>query len=189
MNFQKLIIISAPSGSGKTTLVHHLLENCNRLEFSISCTTRLPRENEIDGKDYYFISPQEFKERANNQEFAEWEEVYNNNFYGTLKSEIERIWANEKAVIFDIDVVGGMNLKNSYPENSLSIFIMPPSVEELEKRLRNRQTESEEKIKMRVNKAEKELEFTQYFDTVLVNDDLKSSKEKILNLVNEFLIK
>lgn len=187
MNFKKLIIVSAPSGAGKTTLVHHLLEKVENIEFSVSCATRSPRENEIHGKDYYFISTEEFKKKIENQEFAEWEEVYEANFYGTLKSEIERIWAQKKAVIFDIDVIGGMNLKNLYPENSLSIFIMPPSVEELENRLKSRQTESEEKIKMRINKAEKELEFIKYFDKVLVNDDLENSKIKIVKLIQDFL--
>lgn len=183
----KLIIVSAPSGSGKTTLVKHLLKKVDKLEFSISCATRSPRLNEIHGKDYYFISPEEFKEKIKNNEFAEWEEVYNDNFYGTLKSEIRRIWERGKAVIFDIDVKGGINLKKLYPDNSLSIFIMPPSVEELENRLRSRKTEDEEKLKMRVAKAEKELTDAKNFDLIIVNDVLEISKQEILEKVNEFL--
>lgn len=187
MNSGKLIIISAPSGAGKTTLVKHLLENSEEIEFSVSCATRSPREGEIDGKDYYFLSPEEFKQKIENQEFAEWEEVYENSFYGTLRSEIERIWAKGKAVIFDIDVVGGINLKKMYPENSFSIFIMPPSVEELEKRLRSRNTESEEKLQMRVKKAEKELLLAPEFDKTLINENLDLSKVEMVELVSGFL--
>jgi guanylate kinase len=187
MNSGKLIIVSAPSGAGKTTLVRHLLENLSELEFSVSCATRNPRENEIHGKDYYFISADEFKQKIDNQEFAEFEEVYENSFYGTLKSEIERIWAKGKHVIFDIDVVGGLNLKKIYPENSLAIFIMPPSVEELENRLRNRNTESEEKLQTRIDKAEHELLLAPDFDTIIVNKDLKESQREIVDLVSHFL--
>lgn len=187
MNSGKLIIVSAPSGAGKTTLVKHLLEVSNELEFSISCTTRSPRENEVHGKDYHFISSEEFKQKVENQEFAEWEEVYTDILYGTLKSEIERIWANGKSVIFDIDVEGGVNLKKLYPENSLSIFIMPPSVEELEKRLRGRNTDAEEIIQMRVEKAEKELLLAPKFDVVLINSDLEQSKQEFARMVKEFL--
>lgn len=187
MKKSKLIIVSAPSGAGKTTLVKHLLDSMEEIEFSISCATRNPRENENHGKDYYFIKPEEFKNKIDNQEFAEWEEVYSDNFYGTLKSEIHRIWEKGKSVIFDIDVIGGINLKKLYPENSLSIFIMPPSVAELEKRLRGRETESEEKIQMRINKAESELELAKEFDIILVNDDLETSKKEILNLVSDFI--
>ncbi len=187
MNSGKLIIVSAPSGAGKTTLVKHLLENLDSIEFSVSCATRNPRPNEIHGKDYYFISAEEFKQKIENQEFAEFEEVYEGSFYGTLKSEIERIWAKGKSVIFDIDVVGGINLKKIYPENSLSIFIMPPSVEELENRLRNRNTESEEKLQMRIEKAEKELVLAPEFDTTIINKDLEVSQKEILELVESFI--
>lgn len=187
MNSGKLIIVSAPSGAGKTTLVKHLLKNLSELEFSVSCATRNPRENEIHGKDYYFISTEEFKQKIENQEFAEFEEVYENSFYGTLKSEIERIWDKGKSVIFDIDVIGGINLKKIYPENSLSIFIMPPSVAELENRLRNRNTESEEKLQMRIDKAEQELLLAPQFDTIIVNNDLEESKKEIVELVSHFL--
>ncbi len=186
-NKGKLIIVSAPSGAGKTTLVKHLLEEIPNLEFSVSCATRNPRENETHGKDYYFISADEFKQKIDNQEFAEFEEVYEGSFYGTLKSEIERIWAKGKSVIFDIDVVGGINLKKIYPENSLSIFIMPPSVKELENRLRNRNTESEEKLKMRIDKAEKELLLAPQFDKIIVNKHLEESQREIEELVVLFL--
>ena len=184
----KLIIVSAPSGAGKTTLVKHLLEEIPDLEFSVSCATRNPRENEVHGKDYYFISSEEFKQKIENQEFAEFEEVYAGSFYGTLKSEIERIWAEGKTVIFDIDVVGGLNLKKLYPDNSLAVFIMPPSVEELENRLRNRNTESEEKLQMRVKKAEHELLLASKFDVVLVNENLEVSKQEIEDLVKNFIV-
>lgn len=183
----KLIIVSAPSGAGKTTLVKHLLQENDQLEFSISCATRSPRENEEHGKDYYFITADEFKQKIKNDEFAEWEEVYTDNFYGTLKSEIDRIWAKGKSVIFDIDVVGGINLKNLYPADSLSLFIMPPSVEELENRLRGRQTESEEKVQMRIAKAEKEIALATEFDQILVNDQLELSKKAMVELIDQFL--
>lgn len=187
MNSGKLLIISAPSGAGKTTLVKHLLENLNAVEFSVSCATRTPREGETNGKDYYFISKEEFIQKIENDEFAEWEEVYEGSFYGTLKSEIQRIWAKEKSVIFDIDVVGGLNLKKLYPENSLSVFIMPPSVNELEKRLRARNTENEDKLRLRIEKAENELILAPKFDTIILNDDLEKSKKEILSLVSGFL--
>ncbi|HUH35753.1 MAG TPA: guanylate kinase [Moheibacter sp.] len=187
MNSGKLIIVSAPSGSGKTTLVKHLLETVEAVEFSISCATRSPRPNEIDGKDYYFISTEEFRQKIAQEAFAEWEEVYENNFYGTLKAEIDRIWDQNKAVIFDIDVVGGINLKKLYPENSLSIFIMPPSLDELESRLRNRQTETEEKLQMRIDKAEKELLMAAEFDTVILNDVLEESKKEMVDKIQAFL--
>lgn len=187
MKTGKLLILSAPSGAGKTTLVKHLLEVNPDLEFSISCTTRNPRNNEIDGKDYHFISVEEFKQKVENQEFAEWEEVYTQTFYGTLKSEIQRIWNNGKHVIFDIDVEGGVNLKKIYPENSLSIFIQPPSIEELEKRLRGRNTDSEEVIAMRVAKAEQELKLAPQFDQILINDTLDEGKEKLVAMVSNFL--
>lgn len=189
MNSGELIIVSAPSGAGKTTLVKYLLENIPHLEFSVSCATRSPRKNETHGKDYYFISTEEFKEKIRNDEFAEWEEVYAGNYYGTLKSEIERIWNKGNAVIFDIDVKGGINLKNIYPDNSLSIFIMPPSEEVLEERLRGRKTESEDKLRMRIGKARKEMEEAPKFDNILVNDDLNVSTAEIKDLVTEFLDK
>lgn len=183
----KLIIVSAPSGAGKTTLVHHLLQEIPDLEFSVSCATRKPRDYETDGKDYYFISAAEFKEKIKNDEFAEWEEVYKDNFYGTLKSEIKRILDRGHSVIFDIDVKGGINLKNQYPENSLSVFIMPPSEEVLEQRLRGRKTETKAQIKIRTDKAKKEMALAPEFDRILVNDDLKESKSAIISLVKDYI--
>lgn len=186
----KLIVFSAPSGSGKTTIVHHLLQFKElNLDFSISATSRDKRGKEIHGKDYYFISLKEFQKHIKNNDFVEWEEVYSNNFYGTLKKEIERIWALGKNVIFDIDVKGGLNIKSQYPEQTLAIFVQPPSITEMERRLRNRKTDSEEKIKERVLKAEKELKFAEDFDVILVNDELEIAKKNAYNLVNNFLNK
>ena len=168
----KLIVFSAPSGSGKTTLVHHLIAQRGlNLDFSISATSREKRGNEKDGKDYYF----------------EWEEVYQGNLYGTLKSEIERIWSIGKHVIFDIDVVGGLRIKEKFPEQTLAVFVQPPSIEEMEFRLRNRKTDTEEKIKERVQKAERELKFSNRFDVVLVNDNLEKAKIEAYNLVSNFI--
>lgn len=183
----KLIIVSAPSGAGKTTLVKHLLNSFSQLEFSVSCATRKPRPNETNGKDYYFISVEDFRAKIDNDEFAEWEEVYEGSYYGTLKSEIERIREKGNSVIFDIDVMGGINLKNTYPDESLSVFIMPPSVDELEKRLRNRDTESEDKLQQRVNKAKKEIEMANHFDRIIVNDKLADSEIAIRKTITDFL--
>jgi len=162
----KCVIFSAPSGAGKTTIVHNLLAEELGLEFSISACSRSPRPNEKDGVDYYFLGQDEFKRRIQNNEFVEWEEVYTNNFYGTLKSEMERIWEQGKVVIFDVDVIGGLNLKKEFKEDALAIFVKPPSYEELEKRLRGRSTETEEKIKQRMDKAQNELMFADDFDVV-----------------------
>ena len=148
----KCVIFCAPSGAGKTTIVRHLLNCFSELQFSVSACTRSKRENEVNGKDYYFLSVNEFKKRIENNEFIEWEEVYNGNYYGTLKSEIERIWKQGKVVIFDVDLEGGINLKKYFGENALSVFVQPPSVDALEKRLRSRNTESEESLQKRVNK-------------------------------------
>lgn len=184
----KLIVFSAPSGSGKTTIVHHLLSHPElKLDFSISATSRPARGQEQNGKDYYFISADEFKKHINNNDFIEWEEVYTNNFYGTLKSEINRIWSNGQHVIFDIDVKGGLNIKQQFPTQTLAIFVQPPSIEEMETRLRNRQTDSEEKIKERVAKASKEMVFAKDFDLILLNDDLETAKKKAYMLVSDFL--
>lgn len=186
----KLFVFSAPSGSGKTTIVRYLLEQKElNLDFSISATSREKRGKEIQGKDYHFITSEEFKNHIKNNDFVEWEEVYHNNFYGTLHSEIERIWNNGKNVIFDIDVVGGLRIKNKFPNQTLSIFVQPPSIEEMEKRLRNRKTDSEEKIVERVRKAERELNYASEFDVILVNDDLNQAKRKAFGLVEEFIKK
>lgn len=168
----KLIIFSAPSGSGKTTIVKHLLEKDLRLEFSISATSRVPRGSEKNGVDYHFISQEEFMNRVDNDLFVEWEEVYKGTCYGTLKSEVERITSVGNNVIFDVDVVGGVNIKKMYAERALSVFIQPPSVAELENRLRGRGTDSEETIQKRLAKADFELSFASQFDVVVINDNL-----------------
>lgn len=184
----KLIVFSAPSGSGKTTLVRHLL-HCTELSlaFSVSATSRAQREGEVHGKDYYFISLADFKKKAEEGAFLEYEEVYPGTFYGTLKSELQRIWKAGKHVIFDIDVVGGLNIKKQFPKQTLAVFVRPPSVKELENRLRNRQTESEEKIKMRLAKSEKELAFENNFDVVIENKNLEEAKQKAFQLVRDFI--
>lgn len=186
---KKIIIFSAPSGSGKTTLVKHCLEKFSTLEFSISATTRPPRGSEINGKEYYFLTLEEFKTKITENAFIEYEEVYQDKFYGTLKSETERIWSNGHIVIFDVDVIGGINLKNIFSEQAMSIFITPPSIDELEKRLINRNTDSLENIKIRLQKAEEELTYQNKFDKILVNDDLEKAKKEIEKLVSEFIQK
>lgn len=184
----KLIVFSAPSGSGKTTIVRHLLTiDALNLEFSISATSREKRGDEIDGKDYYFLSAKEFKSKIKNEEFLEWEEVYRDNFYGTLKSEVERIWAKGKHVIFDIDVSGGLRIKRKFPEETLAIFVKPPSIDELKIRLKKRKTESEDKINMRVAKASAELATAPLFDVIIENDVLENALKKAESLVGNFL--
>ena len=181
-------MFSAPSGSGKTTIVHHLLKSKPELlDFSISATTRERRNNEVDGKDYYFISPEKFNKHLNNGDFIEWEEVYKDNCYGTLKSEIERIWSLGKHVVFDIDVIGGLSIKKQFPSNTLAVFVQPPSLKEMEKRLRNRKTDTEERIQERVEKAERELKYSKNFDVVLINDDLEKAKMEAEKLVENFI--
>ncbi len=184
----KLLVFSAPSGSGKTTIVRHLLAQPDlNLEFSISCTTRAPRGEEIDGKDYYFISWDEFKKHIKAEDFVEWEEVYTDNFYGTLKAEVERIWALGKHVIFDIDVAGGLRIKHKFPNETLAVFVKPPSVDELKRRLKQRSTESEDKINMRIAKASVELATAPQFDTIIKNYDLEVAKEEAYQLVKKFI--
>jgi guanylate kinase len=184
----KLLVFSAPSGSGKTTIVRHLLAQPDlNLEFSISCTTRAPRGEEVDGKDYYFISWDEFKKHIKAEEFVEWEEVYTDNFYGTLKAEVERIWALGKHVIFDIDVAGGLRIKHKFPNETLAVFVKPPSVDELKRRLKQRSTESEDKINMRIAKASVELATAPQFDTIIKNYDLEVAKEEAYQLVKKFI--
>ena len=188
MNNGKLIVFSAPSGSGKTTIVRHLLkqEDLN-LEFSISAATREARGEEVNGKDYYFMSIPEFKKHIKNEDFVEWEVVYRDNFYGTLKSEVERIWAKGKNVIFDIDVAGGLRIKSKFPEETLAVFVKPPSVDELKRRLKERSTESDEKINMRIAKAHVELATAPQFDVVIKNYDLDVALEEANELVREFV--
>ena len=183
----KLVIISAPSGAGKTTIVNHILQMVPGLEFSVSATTRSPRGKEKDGKEYYFISTEDFRERIRNNEFAEWQEVYKDHFYGTLKSEIDRIWAKGKHVIFDVDVMGGINLKNIFSTRAISIFIRPPSVRELEKRLLGRATDNPEKIKMRLAKAVEEMKLADRFDHIVINDNLEQARNDVCKIVMSFL--
>lgn len=184
----KLIVFSAPSGAGKTTIVRHLLKQDElNLEFSISATSRERRGKEIDGKDYYFLSFEEFKTKIKNDEFLEWEEVYRDNFYGTLKTEIERIWAKGKHVIFDIDVSGGLRIKRKFPEETLAIFVKPPSIDELKIRLKARKTESDDKINMRISKASAELATAPLFDEVVLNENLDDALKQAYHLVSSFI--
>jgi guanylate kinase len=184
----KIIIIAAPSGAGKTSVTRHLLQSMpNQLAFSISCATRQPRNNEKDGVDYYFITPDDFKKRIDNNEFAEWEMVYEGKYYGTLKSELQRIWKEHKAPLLDVDVKGGINIHQQYPGQSLSLFIEPPSIEELERRLKARGTETPGSIKSRISKASFELTFKSQFDKVILNDDLQRACAEAEKVVREFL--
>ncbi|CAM1363557.1 Guanylate kinase [Tenacibaculum sediminilitoris] len=184
----KLFVFSAPSGSGKTTIVRHLLaQERFKLAFSISVTNRAPRGDEKDGIDYYFISLKDFKQKIKNEEFLEWEEVYPDNFYGTLKTEVERIWAQGKHVIFDIDVSGGLRIKRKFPKETLAVFIKPPSIDELKIRLKKRSTESENKINMRIAKASAELANAPQFDKVIKNYDLPVALKEAEDLVDDFL--
>jgi guanylate kinase len=188
MHSGKLIIFSAPSGSGKTTLVRHILSRYpEHIEFSISATSRPRRGVEENGKDYYYLSVEEFKQRIADSEFLEWEEVYAGTHYGTLRSEVERIWKKGKAVIFDIDVEGGLNLKNQFKENALAIFVMPPSIKILEERLHMRSTDSKESIARRIAKAEKELKTAELFDVFILNEVLQEACAKAEELVSAFL--
>jgi len=183
----KLIIFSAPSGSGKTTIVKHLLKKEFDLEFSVSATSREPRPHEINGKDYYFLSAETFQQKVKNDEFLEWEEVYAGICYGTLKNEVERIRDNGKNVVFDVDVVGGVNIKKYYGNDALAVFVQPPSVEELKKRLIGRSTETDDKINMRIAKAEQELSYAPQFDVVIVNDDLEKALTEAEKILERFL--
>ncbi len=187
MKKNKLFIFSAPSGSGKTTIVKQILKEFPNLEFSISACSRKARKGETNGKDYHFFTIDEFKDKITNNEFIEWEEVYTDHFYGTLKSELERIWKKGNHVIFDVDVVGGVNIKEQFPENSLAFFIEAPSIEILEQRLKNRGTETEEQIRKRINKAEQELKFAPKFDKIIINDNLERAIEETKVHIKEFL--
>ena len=184
----KLIIIAAPSGAGKTSVTRHLLKVLSgHLAFSISCATRQPRNNEKDKVDYYFISVEDFKNKIEQKEFVEWEMVYEGKYYGTLKSEMERIWQQHKAPLLDVDVQGGINIQQQYPHNSLSLFIEPPSIEELERRLRARGTETPESLQARLNKASYELSFKSQFDHIILNDKLERACAEAEEAVREFL--
>ena len=185
----KLIIFSAPSGAGKSTIVNYLLSQNLNLQFSISATSRLPRGTEKDGIEYYFLSPEEFRQKIANNEFLEYEEVYKDKFYGTLKTEVDRILNNDGNVIFDVDVVGGCNIKQFYNNKALSIFVKPPSIEELRNRLEKRNTDSVEVIDARIAKAEEEMTFAQRFDVIINNDNLEEAKTKVLEIVTDFLKK
>lgn len=187
MSKGKLMIFSAPSGSGKSTLVQYLMSQNPDLAFSISCTSRAPRGTEKHGVEYYFLSPEEFRQRIANDEFLEYEEVYTDKFYGTLKSEVERLSREGKVVLFDVDVKGGVNIKKFYGDRALSIFVQPPSIEELSRRLHGRGTDTEEVIQTRLDKAAYELTFAPQFDKVVVNDNLDQAKAEVLALMNGFL--
>ena len=184
---QKVIIFSAPSGSGKSTIIGHLLKRIPNMEFSISATSRKPRPGEENGREYYFLSHDEFKQKVAEDKFVEWVEVYQGTCYGTLKSEIERIWQKGNVVIFDVDVLGGVSLKKIFGDKALSVFIQPPSIEVLEQRLRNRNTETEESLRKRIERAEMELQYSNQLDVVVVNDDLETAINETETIVNNFL--
>lgn len=183
----KSIIFSAPSGAGKTTIVKHLLQLDIGLEFSISACSRQPRQHEADGRDYYFMTVAEFRRHIGQDDFLEWEEVYPDHYYGTLKSELDRIWSKQKHVVFDVDVVGGLNLKRYFGQNALAVFVQPPSMQELEKRLRDRSTDADDKIRDRLEKAGGELKYAGQFDVILVNDRLEDTLLKGEEIVRNFL--
>jgi guanylate kinase len=186
---RKAIIFSAPSGSGKTTIIHRLLAIENDLSFSVSACSRKMREGETDGKDYYFLTQEEFKKKIAQNEFIEWEEVYGGNYYGTLKSEVERLWISGKSIVFDVDVLGGINLKKYFADKALLIYLMPPSIQVLEQRLRLRHTESEESLQKRLLRADKELSYYPQFDFVVTNNNLEKAIDETRELVKNFLKK
>ena len=188
-NKGKAIIFSAPSGAGKTTIVKHLLGLNLGLEFSTSACSRDRRETEIDGKDYHFLGIDEFKSRIENNDFIEWEEVYKDNYYGTLKSEIDRVWENQNTVIFDVDVIGGLNLKKYFGDRALSIFVQAPSIDHLEQRLKSRQTETDITLKKRLGKAQEEMQYAKDFDYILVNDVMSEAFSEAEEVLKNFLEK
>ena len=183
----KLIVISAPSGAGKTSIVHQLLKVIPELSFSVSASSRERRGNEVHGKDYYFLGVEGFQKKIKEDAFLEWEQVYENQYYGTLKSEIERIWSEEKTVIFDVDVLGGLNIKKQYPKDCLSIFIMAPSIEVLAERLIGRGSESDESVKKRLDKAGEEISKNKQFDTIILNNDFETACEQTKEIITNFI--
>jgi guanylate kinase len=183
----KLIVFSAPSGAGKTTLVRYLMEEIPSLSFSVSAASRKPRKNEINGEDYFFLSVNDFKKKISEQAFVEWEEVYEGHFYGTLVSEVERLRNKGQHVLFDVDVKGGINIKKRFGEDVLAVFVMPPSIEVLEQRLRNRDTDSDEDIRTRTEKAQEELTYAKFFDVIIINDKLNIAKKEVVKVVNDFI--
>jgi guanylate kinase len=185
----KLIIFSAPSGAGKTTIVKEVLKTDIPFAFSVSATSRAPREGEIQAKDYHFLSVNDFKEAIEKDYFLEWEEVYENQFYGTLKSEVEQKRMQGYNVLFDVDVIGGLNIKKFYGDDALAIFVMPPSIEELEKRLKGRGTETEESFQKRISKAEKEMQYAKDFDVIIINDDLQKAVNETIENIRNFIAK
>ena len=187
MSYNKVIIFSAPSGAGKTTLVRHLLSEDLPLAFSISACSRKPRKGEIDAKDYHFLSINEFKEKINSDQFFEWEEVYKDMFYGTLKSEVEKIWQEQKCVVFDVDVIGGIKLKEIFGDKALSIFVAPPSLDVLRERLSKRGTETQAEVEKRLAKAQQELQEKDKFDLLILNDSLEKAVSKMVQGVTKFL--
>jgi guanylate kinase len=189
MSKGKVVIFSAPSGSGKSTLVHFLMDRDSSFGFSVSATNRPARDGEIDGRDYYFLSDNQMKEKIANGDFLEWEQVYEGRYYGTLKSELDRIWSEGKVVVFDVDVKGGINIKNMLKDEAFAIFIMPPSVEELKKRLEGRNTETAESLQQRLARAEMEISKSDNFDTVILNDDLTLAVNEVEKCIREQLRK
>lgn len=185
----KLVIFSAPSGAGKTSIVRYLLEKDMNLSFSVSACTRPPREGEKDGRDYYFMTVKDFMDRVKRNEFVEWEEVYRDHYYGTLRSEMQRIWDKGQHIIFDVDVKGGLNLKKQFGEKALAFFVRPPSMAELKKRLIHRSTDKEDEIGLRLRKAEEEMQYEKFFDVILVNDNLDVALNEAYRLVRNFLDK
>ncbi|GAB3419602.1 guanylate kinase [Niabella aquatica] len=186
---KKIIIITAPSGAGKTSITRYLLEKFPQLSFSVSAATREPRDYEVDGKDYYFMTVEAFQQKIQKSDFVEWEMVYEGKYYGTLKTELDRLWKEKKYPLLDIDVKGAIHVQQQYPQTSLSVFIEPPSVRELARRLASRGTETEESLQTRVNKAEYEMSFSDHFDHLIVNDDLQEACEEAEKLIAAFLAK
>jgi guanylate kinase len=185
--YNKIILITAPSGSGKTSIVKHLMKEFPSLAFSVSATTRRPRENEKDGKDYYFISEKDFREKIHNKEFLEWEMVYEGKYYGTLKSDIERIWKENKVPVLDIDVQGAIHVQQQYPVNTISIFIQPPSIQELKRRLKLRGSETEDSLQARLNKSTYEMTFKNHFENIVVNENFVTACKEVEKIIQEFL--